>query len=603
MKCFDRSLLSSLFPIPITWNFATPPKKCEEIPNLESSIAVRLAYSVFQAHKVKSTNFKDLQDSFSNFRLEWDKTTAKPEELVKNVLQRIQNWLPKGRRILVIADEASKTGVPKEVRETLYNAWIRADKNSRLIMSSLHPGETGCIKSGPKERWVQLTRGNPDVVQTMCDSYGWLKKLEPAERSKVKAIVRYLLNMCGNNWRARCEVHEIVKEGLRRAELCSLNSGVTLIINTTIEYFLDKTDVDWFEAVNDFLSYTVLRKEVVLVSRVLSSDETEFGQRKNTAASWLLKGLLSNPIPIVTSTIPKLADVPELPMVLIHNWLNSSISSLTPKAKRDYIQISPFVQQMITEAQLYFTVPVAKAWERFENVMAYFFGLVLHCSHALKRNLRLFSESTDSDCTVLFPAYQMNPPGKDITLNHPRVFRPCDMRVLKLEHKISGPKALDNSISCEGNDAVFICAKTEDAIDLILYVDTRLVVLQSKFYFDTCVTRPALNKMLRQLTDFRGKLWRTSPGDEHPVLAKKLGLASIEEKDVVFVLLATAGLTVEKAEDNDVVKAKSSAAHSGLYNTFAYTLCHILRTIKSKPHTHTHTHIQQTYPAFDAVSI
>ena len=55
--------------------------------------------------------------------------------------------------------------------------------------------------------------------------------------------------------------------------------------------------------------------------------------------------------------------------------------------------------------------------------------------------------------------------------------------MLELKHKISDKKALDNSVSCNGFDAVFICADGEDAIDLIMHVGKRLVVMQLKLYF------------------------------------------------------------------------------------------------------------------------
>ena len=105
-----RSFLSSLFPIPITWNFACAPKtRPVELPDLGSSIAMRLAYSVFQAHKITNTTLEERRKSFSNFEIMWDKALNKPDELVNTVLQRIQDWLPKGRNILIIVDEASKT--------------------------------------------------------------------------------------------------------------------------------------------------------------------------------------------------------------------------------------------------------------------------------------------------------------------------------------------------------------------------------------------------------------------------------------------------------------------------------------------------------------
>ena len=152
--------------------------------------------------------------------------------------------------------------------------------------------------------------------------------------------------------------------------------------------------------------------------------------------------------------------------------------------------------------------------------------------------------------------------------------------------------------------------------------------MKLKFYFDKCVTRPQLNKMLEQLILFRGKLWKASASDKHPPLAHKLGLAAIEETDVYFVLLATAGLS-EGKDDVDVVKAKdtgaaptttkdtdaapmgtkdtgstptvvkdtdaaptvatSSAEHSGLYHWFTYTHC-VMFCVQPPAYQTTHIH-------------
>ena len=105
-------------------------------------------------------------------------------------------------------------------------------------MSSLHPGETGRIGSDPIERWVQLTRGNPDVVQTISESYTWAN----GENQQAMAIARYMLSMCGNNWRARCEVHGILstpKPG--RSPVCSLNGGVSCVLDTVMHDFINST--------------------------------------------------------------------------------------------------------------------------------------------------------------------------------------------------------------------------------------------------------------------------------------------------------------------------------------------------------------------------
>ena len=220
---------------------------------------------------------------------------------------------------------------------------------------------------------------------------------------------------------------------------------------------------------------------------------------------------------------------------------------------------------MFTEAQLYFAVPVAKAWERFENVMAYFFGLVLHCSHALKRNLRLFSESTDSDCTVLFPGFTMHGPRKaKDSLSYPQTYRDYSQRVIELPYKISGPAAskITDSSSCGGHDCVFVCKKGETAVDLILFVGKRLILIQLKLYCDP-VPQDDLKTMLTNLTKhFRHKLWCTSKSTKFPFVAENLGLPCIYEKDVMFVLLATAGLAQPRTGATVALHANSC---SGMY--------------------------------------
>ena len=136
-----------------------------------------------------------------------------------------------------------------------------------------------------------------------------------------------MLNMCGNNWRARCEVHNILNNPEpRRFPFYNLNLNhvVLRVLDTVINDFILEDDIDWAEAVSDFIPYTVLRIEVVLASTLSSTNGepgNKFGEFQNTAASWLLKGLLANPVPLVNSNVPKLADVPEIPMVIVYNWL------------------------------------------------------------------------------------------------------------------------------------------------------------------------------------------------------------------------------------------------------------------------------------------
>ena len=87
---------------------------------------------------------------------------------------------------------------------------------------------------------------------------------------------------------------------------------------------------------------------------------------------------------------------------------------------------------------------------------------------------------------------------------------------------------------------MFICENDEDVIDLIIYIGKRLILVQLKLCVEL-VPRKDLEDMLSKLIVFRGKLW-TAVKDRQPDVARILGLPAINEDDVVFVLLATAGV-------------------------------------------------------------
>ena len=256
-------------------------------------------------------------------------------------------------------------------------------------------------------------------------------------------------------------------------------------------------------------------------------------KNERTPASWLLQGLLSNPVPIIGSN-DHYHGVPELPMLVVHRWLVTEWEDQIP-------DMLPFIHNMWMESRLFFNQPLKSMWKRFEGVMSYWFASVLCCSKNCKRQLSVCTDMRD--CTALFPGFGMETfvikETTAIVLGIPK-FTPL---VIKIPHKISGEAAggITKSFSCNGKPSVFVCQHGEDAIDLILCVGGRIILLQLKMYTEA-VGQAGLETMLLNLRKFRGKLWKYGASDDANT-AQVLGLPCIHEKDVVFVLLATAGLT------------------------------------------------------------
>lgn len=562
---FDPDLLSSLFPIPITFNYATRfENTMEGEMSIQSSLAVRVAFSVFEAHKAKSNDFLDINPSFESFLRAWNETDEKPDDILREVLMRVQNMIGDQKNILLFVDEAQKRGSPEGIRSVLFNQWFLRKTRARLVMTSLHPGHLGSIESDEYALWVQLTRGDPDVVESICnsDAFRWLKEKSSVAFSKQRALLRFLLNMCGNNWRARAAVYGLLKErpvppNQTTPLLNNVAVGMMKVSAEIKRFFFSERHEEWVQAVNELLVDSVLRRKVKLVHRSSKSTTKKAGKDtlEHTPASWLLKGLLSNPVPIVSSNQPNKYDIPEIPLAIIHQWQEDP-GSVPAEVQHTHGQIAPFVQKIWESSNLFFTNPAEKAWKRYEGVISYWFGLLLHCSFSEKRNLVLCSHSSISDVTVLFENFTIST-DQTIQLQHPSQFLSVQKRVIQLPYKISGPKAADipPKLSCNGCACAFICKDGEDAIDLFIYIDKRLILVQSKLYADP-ISKTDLKDMLKSLRVFRGKLWSTVKGRQ-PDVARILGIPTINEDDVVFVLLATAGV-VDTAETANATCVKKS---------------------------------------------
>jgi len=92
------------------------------------------------------------------------------------------------------------------------------------------------------------------------------------------------------------------------------------------------------------------------------------------------------------------------------------------------------------------------------------------------------------------------------------------------------------------NGTVFKCEKGEAAVDLMLWLGRKLVLIQCRLYKKAMSTK-ALQEDLKNLTThFRNKLWTTGKENGIPFVAAELGLPRIVERDVVFVLLSPSGL-------------------------------------------------------------
>ena len=164
-----------------------------------------------------------------------------------------------------------------------------------------------------------------------------------------------------------------------------------------------------------------------------------------TARYWLLKGILLNSVPAAGELK---IEIPEIPMVLIHQWLQDAEN--LPHDDSEYATIHPmasYIKNVWLHTQL-FCVPDTKAHLRFENVMAYWFGLLLHCACVEKYTLRLCSASkADKKHTILFPEFEIFR-SEDRDMDPPSQLIDCADRVIHFKYKLSEGKADKNRASC-----------------------------------------------------------------------------------------------------------------------------------------------------------
>ena len=231
-------------------------------------------------------------------------------------------------------------------------------------------------------------------------------------------------------------------------------------------------------------------------------------------------------------------------MVLIHQWLQDAEN--LPHDDSEYATIHPmasYIKNVWLHTQL-FCVPDTKAHLRFENLMAYWFGLLLHCACVEKYTLRLCSAlKAEKKHTILFPEFEIFR-SEDRDMDPPSQLIDCADRVIHFKYKLSEGKADKNRASCNDHYTIMNTAYGDTAQDLLLWIDKKLIVVQCKLRSDALVQKE-IDDILEKLTKYRGVLWfQTTPdgGVSLPV-ASNLGLPEIVEKDVMFVLLSTGGLT------------------------------------------------------------
>ena len=267
------ALLDSLFPIPITWNHHTRhgvldqfvkenvQREPSEAARLQSSIAVRIAYCVFIRSKSKSKK----EMTFESFRSYWDEQ-VKTTDILTEVFQAVRKCLV-NRNILLIVDEAAKTGVPKLVRNMLYTH-IAQYPNDRMVISSLQPDQ---LKENPSDfnlHWVQLRpTSREDLLTVRNTSVRWLDNVsitdEQREQQKKRAL--YLFEMTGNNWRAKFDLFNKIKKrptglAMTNEMLMDVTQGLVKTLKTISKHFVRGNE--WVPAVDKLLVWTILQRKV-----------------------------------------------------------------------------------------------------------------------------------------------------------------------------------------------------------------------------------------------------------------------------------------------------------------------------------------------------
>ena len=297
----------------------------------KASIAVRIAYSFFAAHKPNIT--------FAIFRASFKKAITKLDDKpVRNVLEMVllgvQHCLdvaqPHKNNILFIVDEPAKTNIPKEVRNMIYYTWLAEHCDARMVISSLRPGDLGKDITGITPYWVQLSSYclSAHELSKVIDSIAkaseqqWLSKLfDTKEGHKPRLFTAYLLNTVGSNWRAVVCVCALVAEP-PQDHLDEVNAvldstkGVSVAVKGISGYFPKAKTCN--QAISEIMLNAVIRRRIDL-----NDQKHLFGTQ--SAQACLLSGLLSNRVPNPDSG--EALEVPQLAMAIVHNWLRHNFQS------------------------------------------------------------------------------------------------------------------------------------------------------------------------------------------------------------------------------------------------------------------------------------
>lgn len=234
--------------------------------------------------------------------------------------------------------------VPKEVRNRLDTHWMNSHRNARMVISSLQPSTLGPDLSDLNPVWVQLSNGSltdtdlskvlGSIAQTSDKQ--WLVEL--LAHSKPRAFALYLLSSVGSNWRARVTVAELMKIPPKSAlhtttDVLQSTRGVLKAIDFVSSKFCPAKICNL--AVHELLIHVVLKKKIHL-----NDDKSKFGG--HSAQYWLLNAVLSNALPKPDDTgFSQVYEIPQFPMVIIHNWIlyNIKLQQSVTKQKSKVIYL------------------------------------------------------------------------------------------------------------------------------------------------------------------------------------------------------------------------------------------------------------------------
>ena len=564
--------------------------RCKRV---KSAIAMRIAYSVFVAHKPEM--------DFTSFREVWTSMPkAPPLHLVTN---KVQECIGKDRHLLLIVDDAIKTNFPKYVRRCMHVSCLTDDIHARMVMSCPRTSVLDREQySSFHLRWVPMSRGDPQQLHSILRTFEWRDNAlgtttsnnsdapaassasnsattttvtfapppPPHRKAQKKALSLYLLSCVGNNWRARTELSRVILKaangsGSTAAMLRSPVRGVRSALEHVGKHF--EFEGEWEQAVNNLLVLTVLKIRVSLVPPSPYRSHLFFSSRPHL---WLHKGLLCNSEYVDHAHSSLACDVPVIPMIVLHKWLACAHEE---NRRSNAPALETLVRQMWKHVQ---NVQVARAHSpvRFAHLMASWLSLVLYCAVTFKcRKIRLCAipkgdYSVNRTYPRLFPSFDIvnAPPLADITFDVPEtidsmsrivtnnfgyhsscdVVQHLDFIICKQEDGDGidprTPRRPHHSHRSKLLDTVFVCKAEEPAVDLLLYLGGKLVLIQCRLY-EGPMARELLDQDLKNLTVFRNRLWNVdAKATTVPRVAHELNLPAIAEEDVVFVVLSPHGL-------------------------------------------------------------